>query len=40
METKATTPIDLKRKRAEILLAYGQDLDETSLIILTILSGE
>lgn len=39
METKATS-IDLKSKRAEIFLSYRQELDDTSLIILTILSNE
>jgi hypothetical protein len=36
METKAT-PVDLKAKRAEIFLSYRQQLDDTSLVILSIL---
>jgi trehalose-6-phosphate synthase len=37
METKS---IDLKRRRAELFLAYHQELDDTSLVILTILSDQ
>ena len=39
METKST-PIDLKAKRATIFLSYRQELDDTSLVILTILSDQ